>query len=72
MTEPLTDIERERLEQRLYELKLEHRDLDDVIRRLVLQPDVEELQLKRFKKRKLILKENIAKIADRLIPDLDA
>ncbi len=72
MTEPLTDEERERLEQRLYELKLEHRDLDEVIRHLVLEPDVEELQLKRFKKRKLHLKEDIAKIADRLIPDIEA
>jgi len=43
-----------------------------VIRHLVLEPDVEELQLKRFKKRKLHLKEDIAKIADRLIPDIEA
>ncbi len=72
MTQPLTDEERERLEQRLYELKLEHRDLDDVITRLSREPDVEELQLKRFKKRKLYLKESIEKIADRLIPDIEA
>ncbi|HHO59254.1 MAG TPA: DUF465 domain-containing protein [Thiotrichales bacterium] len=68
----MTDEERERLEQRLYELKLEHRDLDDVITRLSREPDVEELQLKRFKKRKLYLKESIEKIADRLIPDIEA
>ncbi len=72
MREPLTDEEREMLEQQLYELKLEHRDLDDVITRLTNASDVEELQLKRFKKRKLRLKENIAKIADRLIPDIEA
>lgn len=72
MREPLTDEEREMLKQQLYELKLEHRDLDDVITRLTHAPDVEELQLKRFKKRKLRLKENIAKIADRLIPDIEA
>lgn len=72
MREPLTDEEREMLEQQLYELKLEHRDLDDVITRLTHASDVEELQLKRFKKRKLRLKENIAKIADRLIPDIEA
>ncbi len=72
MREPLTDEEQEMLEQQLYELKLEHRDLDDVITRLTHAPDVEELQLKRFKKRKLRLKENIAKIADRLIPDIEA
>lgn len=72
MTQPLTDEEREQLEQRLYELKLEHRDLDEVITRLSQEPDVEELQLKRFKKRKLRLKESIEKIADRLIPDIEA
>ncbi len=72
MTQPLTDEERELLEQRLYELKLEHRDLDEVIIRLSGEPDVEELQLKRFKKRKLLLKENIAIITDRLIPDIEA
>ncbi len=72
MTQPLTDEEKELLEQRLYELKLEHRDLDEVITRLSSVPDIEELQLKRFKKRKLVLKENIEKIADRLIPDIEA
>lgn len=72
MTQPLTDEERERLEQRLYELKLEHRDMDTVVRRLSEEPYVEELQLKRFKKRKLNLKERIAKITDRLIPDMEA
>ncbi len=72
MTQPLTDEERERLEQRLYELKLEHRDMDTVVRRLSEEPYVEELQLKRFKKRKLHLKERIAKITDRLIPDMEA
>ena len=53
MPQQLTQEERHRLEERLYELKQEHRDLDDVINRLLLTPDVEELQLKRFKKRKL-------------------
>ena len=72
MTEPLTDEERETLEQYLYELKLEHRDLDMVVSRLSKEPDTEELQLKRFKKRKLLLKEKIAKVADRLIPDIEA
>ena len=72
MTTPLSEEERERLEQRLYELKLEHRDLDEVITRLSREPDVEELQLKRFKKRKLRLKESIEKIRDRLIPDIEA
>ena len=70
MPQQLTQEERHRLEERLYELKQEHRDLDDVINRLLLTPDVEELQLKRFKKRKLKIKDNIAKLEDVLLPDI--
>ncbi len=70
MRQQLTEEERQKLEQRLFELKQEHRDLDDVINRLLLTPDVEELQLKRFKKRKLLLKDIIAKLEGNLIPDI--
>jgi len=66
----LTEEEIHKLEERLYELKQEHRDLDDVINRLLLTPDVEELQLKRFKKRKLLIKDTIARLEDALIPDI--
>lgn len=72
MTQALNEEEREILKQRLYELKLEHRDMDMVVRRLLEDPHPEEMQLKRFKKRKLNLKEKIAKINDRLIPDMEA
>jgi len=70
MPQQLTQEERHRLEERLYELKQEHRDLDDVINRLLLTPDVEELQLKRFKKRKLKVKDTITKLEDVLLPDI--
>ena len=70
MPQQLTQEERQRLEERLYELKQEHRDLDDVINRLLLTPDVEELQLKRFKKRKLKVKDTITKLEDVLLPDI--
>lgn len=70
MLQPLTDKERHKLEDRLFELRQEHRDLDDVINRLLLSPDVEELQLKRFKKRKLLLKDSILLIENALIPDI--
>jgi hypothetical protein len=66
----LSEEERHKLEERLYELKQEHRDLDDVINRLLLTPDVEELQLKRFKKRKLLIKDTITRLEDELIPDI--
>lgn len=70
MRQQLTDKEKHRLEERLFELRQEHRDLDDVINRLLLEPDVEELQLKRFKKRKLKLKDTILQLENVLIPDI--
>jgi hypothetical protein len=70
MSTQLSEEEIHKLEERLYELKQEHRDLDDVIKRLLLANDVEELQLKRFKKRKLNIKDTITKIEDVLIPDI--
>ena len=61
----------ERLE-RLRELRIEHRDLDDVIERLQLDLRVDELRLKRLKKRKLLLKDQITRLESELIPDLNA
>lgn len=57
---------------RLAELRVEHRDLDIAIDRLSDVPGVDELQLKRLKKRKLALKDTIARYESLLIPDLDA
>lgn len=57
---------------KLQELRLEHRDLDEIIARLQDDPSVNQLQLQRFKKRKLQLKDYIAKLEDMLIPDIDA
>jgi len=70
MASQLTNEEKHKLEERLFELKQEHRDLDDVIDRLLLTPAVEELQLKRFKKRKLKLKDMIMRLENMLIPDI--
>jgi len=58
-----------RLSQRVIELKLEHRDLDAAIARLQLDSDADELAIKRLKKRKLHLKDCIARIESALIPD---
>ncbi|MCO6414365.1 MAG: DUF465 domain-containing protein [Thiogranum sp.] len=60
------------LREKLEELKLEHRDLDDVIHHLVESSYPDQLQLKRLKKRKLRLKDMIDRIESRLIPDIDA
>lgn len=58
--------------QRLRELRVEHRDLDQVILRLAGDPDVDQLMLRRLKKRKLQLKDMITHLESELIPDLNA
>jgi len=58
--------------RRLRELRIEHRDLDDVIERLSMDIYVDELQLRRLKKRKLALKDQILRLESELIPDLNA
>jgi hypothetical protein len=68
----LTNEEIEALRQKLDELRLEHRDLDDVINHLSHSAYPDQLQLKRLKKRKLRLKDTIQLIESRLIPDIDA
>lgn len=57
---------------KLKALRLEHRDLDDVIHKLSLDPDVDQIMLKRLKKRKLQLKDAIIRLESELIPDLNA
>jgi hypothetical protein len=56
----------------LRELREEHRDLDMAIDRMIMDPWLDQLRLRRLKKRKLKLKDWIAKLESRLIPDLDA
>ena len=58
--------------ERLRQLRIEHRDLDDVISRLSMDFKVDELQMKRLKKRKLMLKDQITRLESQLIPDLNA
>jgi len=58
--------------RKLADLKIEHRDLDAAIANLPSGPGCDELQLTRMKKRKLRLKDMIAYLENKLIPDLDA
>jgi hypothetical protein len=58
--------------QKLRALRIEHRDLDEIIARLSLDIHIDELQLKRLKKRKLVLKDQIQMLESQLIPDLNA
>ncbi len=56
----------------LAELRQEHRDLDAAITHMGAALGRDELQLTRLKKRKLLLKDAIARLESRMIPDLDA
>jgi hypothetical protein len=74
MSESEDNVETEtfRRLERLRDLRIEHRDLDDVINRLQLDLYINEVQLRRLKKRKLLLKDQIARLESELIPDLNA
>jgi hypothetical protein len=58
--------------ERLRQLRIEHRDLDDIISRLTMDFKIDELQMKRLKRRKLLLKDQITRLESQLIPDLNA
>lgn len=64
--------EQEKLKEKINELKLEHFDLDDIIKRLSNDPSVDQLQIQRLKKRKLSVKDMISRLQSRLIPDIEA
>ncbi|MBU0656667.1 MAG: DUF465 domain-containing protein [Gammaproteobacteria bacterium] len=62
----------EALYQKLAELTHEHRELDEAIASLQADPDHDQFQVIRLKKRKLLLKDMIVRIKSQLIPDLNA
>jgi hypothetical protein len=62
----------DQLSNKLSALKQEHRDLDDILTRLEENYPRDELQMRRLKKRKLQLKDDIMKIEGMLIPDIIA
>ena len=57
---------------RVKELRIEHRDLDLIIDKLAEAPDIDQVLIKRLKKKRLLLKDMIVKIESELIPDLNA
>ena len=69
---PSEPLDAEAIKAKLEALKSEHRDLDEVIGRLVEKAPFDQLQLQRLKKRKLGLKDQITKLESRLIPDIIA
>lgn len=61
-----------KVRQRLAELRIEHRDLDDAIHLMAASARIDQLQMRRMKKRKLQLKDAIGRLESMLIPDMDA
>jgi hypothetical protein len=64
--------EKKELLNQLSNLKQEHKDLDEIIHRLQEQKTVNLLQMQRLKKRKLLLKDKIANIKDKIEPNIIA
>jgi hypothetical protein len=60
------------MQEKLAELEREHRDLDEIIDRLMVTPPVDLLQIQRLKKKKLLLKDQILKAKSDILPDIIA
>ncbi len=60
------------VKEKLGQLELEHRDLDEVIGTLMATQDFDQLKLSRLKKRKLSLKDQISALRNQMIPDIIA
>ena len=64
--------ENDLVKQKLAYLLTEHRDLDDVITRITEGGPFDQLQIRRLKKRKLLLKDQISQLESQLLPDIIA
>ena len=63
---------REQIRRRIIELEIEHRDLDQAIGLLGERSGCDELQLRRLKKRRLLIKDSITRLEMGLVPDIPA
>lgn len=66
------NMDEEDILEKIQELRVQHRDLDDAISALITSGTSNMLQIKRLKKQKLLLKDKIAKLEDELLPDIIA
>jgi hypothetical protein len=66
------EVRTEMLRERLNQLKQQHRDFDAAITSLELTGTADQLQLRRLKKQKLLLKDQIAEVEDQMLPDIIA
>lgn len=65
-------MDNEEINNRIHELFIEHRDLDFALNLIQEEPFVDELQIRRFKVRKLKIKDEIELLESKLIPDIEA
>lgn len=68
----IENMDREELERKLQELRVQHRDLDAAIGALAEKGSYDHLQLIRLKKQKLQLKDQIMRLENALVPDIIA
>lgn len=68
----IASSEKSILLQELAQLKQDHRELDIAIHDMAEQLQCNQLELTRLKKQKLLLKDSIARLESKLIPDLHA
>ena len=68
----LMDEEEREIRRELAELRQEHRDLDLAIAAMIESGTADTIQIQRMKKRKLALKDRIAALEDRRLPDIIA
>ena len=71
-TMELSEAQVQSIQERIAQLRVEHRDLDQVITRLLADPAHDELQMRRLKRRKLLLMDQIALLERQLSPDIPA
>ena len=64
--------EQEIIRRKIQALIVEHRDLDDAIARITENPPFDQLHIQRLKKRKLAIKDQIARLESKLLPDIIA
>ena len=72
MADQSDGLSREDLVAELQRLKIEHKDLSDAVSALESLGQPDQLQIRRFKRRKLVLKDRIQQIEDVLTPDIIA
>lgn len=69
---PSTEPDETELQAELQQLRIEHKDISDAVEALEAIGQADQLQIRRFKRRKLLLKDRIRQIEDQLTPDIIA